>query len=386
MKVSDSTLDVILSVTRDLEKEYQDKEWVKNSKTASADDIAEFLKTLAKKLSADVGTLGQIIDILKEPYAMDYLGEIKIVDDTFAIMDNYGVKKYPFYSEMSQYDGSGSHRPIVDGPVAKPYTRIVKGDFSVMNTYALYIKKGADTQEVLKALLGDKLGVVSRDLPGTRQKLEALLSKDGGMLSSYQKRELLKKAHDQIYHNSSASLSVYQKQIAMKKVEEAVSHNGNVRDALAETSVLSVRQKGIVTKIVNDIKDGGLGAEDAQKVVLPAEAVGTAPAKTGGIDFRALPVESQRAVNPAVIAQGLAGMPLVSAEEMDKNWAAIQKTMAQGQMPYVELKKFVTNCYAQKNDGKYRKVATECVLNLLKLEEERAISTPDELKQIVVLL
>jgi hypothetical protein len=111
-----------------------------------------------------------------------------------------------------------------------------------------------------------------------------------------------------------------------------------------------------------------------------------APAKTGGLDFRALPIAIQPAIVPAALLKNLENAPMVSAEEMDKRWAAIQTTMARGQIPYAELKKFVTACYSQKIDSRYRKAATKCVLNLLKLEEERAVSTPDELKQIVVLL
>ncbi len=124
---------------------------------------------------------------------------------------------------------------------------------------------------------------------------------------------------------------------------------------------------------IEGVKDGGLETEQ------------TPPAKTGGIDFRALPVESQPLMTPSAIGQLIADAPVLSASEMDKNWEMIQKSLAEGRMPYEELKKFVACCYAYNHAG-HKKAATEYVLSLLKLEEERAIETPDELKEIVVLL
>jgi hypothetical protein len=105
--------------------------------------------------------------------------------------------------------------------------------------------------------------------------------------------------------------------------------------------------------------------------------------EVGGIDFRAMPRAIQPAVNPA---SAISGSSLMSLQELDKQWSVIRKKMAKGEMPYTELKGYVSACASLKDNAKQLETVTACITNILKLEEERALPTAPELKEILAYL
>ncbi len=97
----------------------------------------------------------------------------------------------------------------------------------------------------------------------------------------------------------------------------------------------------------------------------------------GGVDFRALPAVVTPMVNPA------AGAGLISLGDLDKQWSEIQSKIYQGEMPYREIKLYVSSCCGQKTAAKQLEQVSEGITNILKMEEERALSTAPELKEIL---
>jgi phosphomannomutase len=112
--------------------------------------------------------------------------------------------------------------------------------------------------------------------------------------------------------------------------------------------------------------------------------ISQAPEKTGGIDFRSLPV--QAAAGSVVGPETAAAMPQVSLAEMNDQWKKILSTAQKGELPYQQMKQLVSCCKAKEEAAGLKQEVTAYVVNLLKCEEERAISTPAQLKEIVALV
>jgi len=191
--------------------------------------------------------------------------------------------------------------------------------------------------------------------------------RDGGLLSTRQKRILLEEAKEQISQDS--SMSLFQQRIALEGVTRAVQDETDVKDELNKSSVLSVRNVDRVTKMVKDIKDGGKTQT---------------PEAPGGIDFRALPVVPS--AGSALVPGAGVAMPKVSLNELDDQWKKIQRTAQNAELPYEQMKQFVSCCKYQEEAAGLKQEVAAYVVNLLKLEEERAIATPEALKEIVALV
>jgi len=102
----------------------------------------------------------------------------------------------------------------------------------------------------------------------------------------------------------------------------------------------------------------------------------------GGIDLRSLPIAIQPAVNPA--PGGIpAGLPAVNIADLDKEWQQIQMQIQDEAMPYARIKEYVVSCKQQQAKGRLDAVLA-CIADILRLEEERAIATAPELKEILV--
>ncbi|MDD5347689.1 MAG: glucose-6-phosphate isomerase family protein, partial [Candidatus Omnitrophica bacterium] len=103
--------------------------------------------------------------------------------------------------------------------------------------------------------------------------------------------------------------------------------------------------------------------------------------KKGGIDFRALPVS---------VPQAVPQMPLVSknvsAQELSKRWTGIQAKVQSGPMPYQEIKEYVSLCSANQEAKAQLQEVHAYIANILKLEEERAVATAPELKEVLCCL
>jgi hypothetical protein len=115
-----------------------------------------------------------------------------------------------------------------------------------------------------------------------------------------------------------------------------------------------------------------------------AEGDKTMPAtEKGGIDFRALPVGGTAPNIAPVLTPLPAGYISASSEEMDRKWQDIKQKIQAGPMPYQQIKEYVSVC-CQRTDATDRlKQASAYILNLLRLEEDAAVATAPELKEIL---
>jgi hypothetical protein len=101
----------------------------------------------------------------------------------------------------------------------------------------------------------------------------------------------------------------------------------------------------------------------------------------GGIDFRQLPIVTQPAVNnPQLVVVGPAMQ--MSESSLNEEWKQIEKAMQNGPMPYQKIKEYVTCCRNQKAD-KQMDAVFACIANILRLEEEQALPTAPEIKEIL---
>ena len=129
-----------------------------------------------------------------------------------------------------------------------------------------------------------------------------------------------------------------------------------------------------------DIGEVPPGSESAPSGSIPQGA--NAP---GGIDFRTLPIPAQPRplspktdnLKPNMVPQ----MPLVSKEELDRQWRQIEKLLSQEQLPTVEqIKQYALACC----QSGVRAQALSCVAAVLRTEEECALPTEPQLRELLV--
>jgi|GEM_PF-4742257 len=108
--------------------------------------------------------------------------------------------------------------------------------------------------------------------------------------------------------------------------------------------------------------------------------------EVGGIDFRGMPIVSQPAIGTVRIPVMPNLIGAVALEELDKQWMGIRTSMAQGEMPYLKIKEYVACCNARPDSSKQIQAVTNCVADILKAEEEDALPTCGQLKEILVQL
>jgi hypothetical protein len=108
--------------------------------------------------------------------------------------------------------------------------------------------------------------------------------------------------------------------------------------------------------------------------------------KTGGIDFRSLPIVTQAMSN---LTLNTSRIPLgrLDSINLDKEWQDIQRLVEAGITPSAErIKEFVqVSCLRGSSDEDMQKVVS-CIADILRLEEERCCSTEQVLKDILVVL
>jgi hypothetical protein len=70
--------------------------------------------------------------------------------------------------------------------------------------------------------------------------------------------------------------------------------------------------------------------------------------------------------------------------DLDKEWKTIEEQMRSSAMPYNRIKEYIAVCAARADAGEYLDKAMCCILNILKIEEEQALPTSQELKDLLV--
>jgi len=106
----------------------------------------------------------------------------------------------------------------------------------------------------------------------------------------------------------------------------------------------------------------------------------------GGIDLRALPMAAKRA-GPAAGSTGISrqvGQDDIAA--LNARWQSIQQHLRQGgDMPYREIKEYAVSCGKQGASGELYPVLSY-IVDILRIEEESAVITPVELKEILAVI
>jgi len=105
----------------------------------------------------------------------------------------------------------------------------------------------------------------------------------------------------------------------------------------------------------------------------------------GGIDFRALPITSQPAlINQRVNVNTISPIPLA---ELNSEWIQIENMLAAGITPSSErIKEYLQSCCQKQDFSQDIDKVLSCIADMLRLEEEQAISTDLSLKEILGLL
>jgi hypothetical protein len=98
----------------------------------------------------------------------------------------------------------------------------------------------------------------------------------------------------------------------------------------------------------------------------------------GGIDFTSLPLLSQPSFRPAA----LPAVP-VSLAELDAQWQAIVKQLNAGSVPCDSLREYVVGCRSQKLASAHLKRAHVYVDSLLRMEQDAAVRTSAQMKEVI---
>ena len=152
-----------------------------------------------------------------------------------------------------------------------------------------------------------------------------------------------------------------------------------------------------------EIRRNALGAPKVELVILSSEARDVLPRiqevldasfkagekpdggkDVGGIDVRAMSILTQQASAKATLIQAKDGG--VSLRDLDRQWIEIRTDMAKGEKPYQKMKAFVEVCNANPGAQKQLKAVTTCVANLVKHDEEEAVDSSAELKEVLAQL
>jgi len=108
------------------------------------------------------------------------------------------------------------------------------------------------------------------------------------------------------------------------------------------------------------------------------------PDDPGGIDFRALPVVGPSGIKPIPVTPAASVLiSQASVSDLDKQWRQIQQQMAQGPMPYEQLKTYTAACCRRQDAAQQMRELQECIAAIVSLEEEAGVGTCAELKEVL---
>jgi hypothetical protein len=116
--------------------------------------------------------------------------------------------------------------------------------------------------------------------------------------------------------------------------------------------------------------------------IASSPAVGDAK---GGIDFRALPIVTQTGLNSGA-SLGKAVSGALSSAQLEESLLQARNMLDAGIMPSNErIKEYIQACCAS-NAGQERDKVLSCIADMLRLQEEQAVRTDAQLKEMLVLL
>jgi hypothetical protein len=120
-----------------------------------------------------------------------------------------------------------------------------------------------------------------------------------------------------------------------------------------------------------------------------SESIGELSVRKGGVDLRSLPIVTQPMALPLPALSMNTRVPLSAqeAKELEEEFGAIEKMVSAGIIPSTDrLKDYLGNCYDKQGlEASVDKVLA-CIADILRLEEERCLSTETALKELLQLL
>ncbi len=140
-------------------------------------------------------------------------------------------------------------------------------------------------------------------------------------------------------------------------------------------------------------KTGGIDSSASLSIDSPT-------GKPGGIDLRSLPIVAQPDLGVGFSLRS--GLPLavvpssgrevslagtIPVGDLEKEWASLQKMLAAGMIPCAErLKIYLYSCGQKSGAGAEFDKVLSCVAEIFRMEEEQAVSTEQDLKELLVML
>ncbi|MCX5708659.1 MAG: GNAT family N-acetyltransferase [Candidatus Omnitrophica bacterium] len=109
----------------------------------------------------------------------------------------------------------------------------------------------------------------------------------------------------------------------------------------------------------------------------------TAP---GGVDFRELPVSGQPSIAPVLMPQLQKLAQNSRMKDLDREWNNIRGEMLAPEMPYNRIKEYIAVCLNRPGCRKKLDQAVTCIIDILRMEEDQALATNQELKDILMYL
>ncbi|MDD5775197.1 MAG: HAD hydrolase family protein [Candidatus Omnitrophica bacterium] len=224
-------------------------------------------------------------------------------------------------------------------------------------------RNGNDTWNDTKYL--DVIEALGKLRPDTTSTLADFGVQDGGVqdpqrLNEIERQLQTKQAELDRLNRSSQILNPEREESRFRVIK---SLEKQIEDLKTEKQLILSKPKDVL----QGQKDGGTGA--------------------GGIDFRALPIQT-KPIDP-VGAAGAVNIPVAVdpqvAVALDTEWEQIEKQMRKGPMPYKEMKDYAASC-KEKGATAQMDAMFACLANILRLEEDAAVSTPAELKEILTTL
>ncbi len=120
----------------------------------------------------------------------------------------------------------------------------------------------------------------------------------------------------------------------------------------------------------------------------PARPVDQGQAREGGIDFRSLPLAggpASAATDVDLLAAQLRQLAAASSiTDLAQEWSRIEEQIRTQEVPWQRIKEFWAVC-SQRGDGHhYKSRVVSCIVGMMRLEEESAVATPTQLKDLLV--
>jgi hypothetical protein len=106
----------------------------------------------------------------------------------------------------------------------------------------------------------------------------------------------------------------------------------------------------------------------------------------GGVDFRQLPVNGQPVIAPVLMPQLQQLASNSKIKDLDQEWDQIRGEMLAPEMPYNRIKEYIAVCLSRPDCRKKLDQAVCCIIDILRMEEDQALATNQELKDILMYL